>query len=52
MSLSTQLGQFLAVALAYIVFAFAWGWYKARQDDADEENEPNRPDATEIGGET
>ncbi len=24
---------FLGVALLYIVFTFAWGWYKGRQED-------------------
>jgi hypothetical protein len=35
MSISTQLGAFFAVATGYVLVAFAWGWYKRREQSGE-----------------
>jgi len=32
MSISGQLGAFLAVAMGYVLVAFVWGWHKRREE--------------------
>lgn len=33
MSLSSQLGLFIAVGIVYVSFTFIWAWHKGRQED-------------------
>lgn len=42
-SISGQLGPFLAVAAGYVLLAFAWGWYKRHAEPVDgtDEDPPN-----------
>ncbi|MFD1514343.1 hypothetical protein [Halomarina rubra] len=50
MSFSTSILTFLSVASVYIVFTFAWGWYKGRQEQDERETDQDAQHATTGGG--
>jgi len=42
MSLGSGILSFLGVAAVYIVFTFAWGWYKGRQEEREFDDRERR----------